>query len=290
MKNLYAILVGLFICASAWATCPVGSGSGVQLQVLGSGGPNGNGERASSGYVVWIDGVSRILVDAGSGTKVPFDKSGASFNDIDLVALSHFHPDHSAELPALLWTPPRGSINISGPSGSAQVPTLDSFLESLFGEQGAFSVTYGRLEINPITIDVSGAEVSEVWRDEDFLVRGRSVPHGDIPAVGYRVDIGDYSIAFASDQTGSDHSFIDFIKDVDILVVHMTTPEDVNSALHAKPSVWGQMGRDANAGHLLVSHIATSSDQVLAESIAYLKNAYKGPVTVAEDMMCIEVL
>ena len=275
--------------ALAWSECPVGGDSNVQLQILGSGGPNGGGDRASSAYVLWVDGVGRVLVDAGSGTKLAFDKSGANFNDIDLVALSHFHPDHSAELPALLWTPPRGSIRVSGPTGSDQVPSLDSFLESLFGEHGAFSVTYGRLEFDPSTVDVSGTDVTEVWSDGDILVRGRSVPHGTIPAVGYRVDVGDTSIAFTSDQNGSDPTFINFIKDVDVLVVHMTTPESANSALHAKPSVWGQMAESANAGHVVISHIGSDSDEVVVEGVRILRENYSGPVTVGEDLLCVEV-
>lgn len=289
LLSLFVLIPSFILSVSAWSECPVGDDSSVQLQILGSGGPNGNGDRASSAYVLWVDGAGRILVDAGSGTKLAFDQSGASFNDIDLVALSHFHPDHSAELPALLWTPPRGSIRVSGPSGSDQVPSLDSFLESLFGEKGAFSVTYGRLEFDPITVDVNGTDVTEVWRDGDILVRGRSVPHGTIPAVGYRVDIGDTSIAFTSDQNGSDPTFIDFIKDVDVLVVHMTTTEDANSALHAKPSVWGQMAESANAGQVVISHIGSGSPEVVAESVGILRENYGGPVTVGEDSMCVAV-
>lgn len=287
----YSVLILSFPIANlGWAECPVNSESNVQLQILGSGGPNGSGDRASSGYVLWVDGVGRILVDAGSGTKVRFDKSGANFDDIELVALSHFHPDHSAELPALLWTPPRGSIRISGPTGSDQVPSLDSFLESLFGEEGAFSVTYGRLTLDPITVDVSSNEVTEVWRDGDILVRGRSVPHGTIPAVGYRVDIGDTSIAFTSDQNGSDPTFISFIQDVDVLVVHMTTPESSNSALHAKPSVWGQMAESANAGHVVISHIGSDSDAVVVEGVGILRDNFSGQVTLGEDLLCVEVI
>ena len=38
---------------------------GITLQVLGSGGPIADDGRASSGYLVWFDGKSRFLVDAG---------------------------------------------------------------------------------------------------------------------------------------------------------------------------------------------------------------------------------
>ena len=217
-----------------------------------------------------------------------FYNSGATFDEIDLVALSHLHPDHSAELPAILW-PFGGDFKISGPSGEGVFPPLDSFLNSLFGAGGAFNTMESRLNLDSITVDFSNDQPTEIWRDGDILVRGLGVPHGGVPAIGYRVDVGDHSIAFSSDQNGSDPSWAEFAKDVDILVAHFGTAEGSNSALHAQPSVWGQMATDANAGHVIVSHIATSSDEVLAESVGHLKSNYDGEVTIAEDMLCVEV-
>jgi hypothetical protein len=43
--------------------------TGLHLQVLGSGGPAAWDGRASSAYVLWVDGRSRVLVDAGGGSK-----------------------------------------------------------------------------------------------------------------------------------------------------------------------------------------------------------------------------
>ena len=51
------------LAAAAVATC---SGHGVQVQVLGSGGPELEDKRAASSYLVWQDARPRILVDSGS--------------------------------------------------------------------------------------------------------------------------------------------------------------------------------------------------------------------------------
>jgi hypothetical protein len=40
---------------------------GVALQVLRSGGPIADDARASSAYLVWVDGKSRVLIDFGGG-------------------------------------------------------------------------------------------------------------------------------------------------------------------------------------------------------------------------------
>lgn len=289
----YFVVVWLLVIMStAWAECPVTGESNVQLQVLGSGGPRESAGRASTAYVLWIDGVARMMVDSGSGTKVNFHNSGANFNDIDLVALSHLHPDHSAELPAKLW-PAGGSFRVAGPSGFGLFPSLDSFLQLMFSESGAFGILADRIDLEPMTVDVTAGEPVEVWRDGDILVRGIGVPHGGVPSVGYRVDVGDYSVAFSGDQTGTNPAWTSLARDVNVLVTHFGAVEQAAPnllALHAPPSAWGQMAADTNAGHVLVSHIATSSDQVLEDSVDYLRVNYSGPVTVAEDLMCIEVI
>ena len=284
-------LSSIALWANGWAACLDAGDSRVQLQVLGAGGPNASLGRASASYVVWIDGVGRILVDAGGGTKDAFAEAGANFDDIDLVALSHLHPDHSAELPALLW-PAGGSITVAGPTAANVFPSVEQFLDRLFGASGAFAILAPRIELQTITVDVTAGAPVEVWRDGDILVRGLGVPHADVPTIGYRVDVGDASIAFASDQNGSNPAFIDFAKSVDILVIHLAGAESSTgmiAALHAKPSVWGQMAAAAEARRVLVSHIAAPSPEELETRLSVLRENYDGPITVGEDSMCIEV-
>ncbi len=285
-QSAFAAL-GLFLAVQpALAAC---GETGVQLQILGSGGPGASAGRASAGYLVWVDGVGRILVDAGGGIKQRFHASGADLGDVGLLALSHFHPDHSAEVPALLW-PGGAALRVAGPSGSSAFPALDDWLGGLFGPRGVFRVLAGRLELDAVTVDVATGAPAEVWRDGDLRVRGIGVPHADVPAVGYRVDVGDVSLAFSSDQNGSDPAFVEFVREVDVLVVHLGRAEESRGRavdLHARPSVWGALAAEAGAGRVVVSHVSTSSPQVLADSLAHLRAAYGGPVTVGEDLLCV---
>ena len=281
------VFLGLLAVKPASAACEA---DGMQLQILGSGGPGASAGRASAGYLVRIDGVGRILVDAGGGIKQRFHASGADLGDVALLALSHFHPDHAAELPALLW-PRGGTLRVAGPSGGGVFPSLDAWLAGLFGPQGVFRVLAGRIDLDPVTVDVTGGAV-EVWRDGDVRVTGIGVPHGGVPAVGYRVDAGDASVAFSSDQNGSDPAFVEFVRNVDVLVVHLGRAEEATAraaGLHASPSGWGALAAQARVGRVVASHISTSSPQVLADSLRYLRESYGGPVTVAEDLLCVAV-
>src|SRR5438270_12233497 len=75
----------------------------VAVQVLGSGGPRLNPDRASSSYLLWINGRARILVDMGGGAYLRFGQSQAKLEDLWMLGISHLHPDHVSDLPAFLW-------------------------------------------------------------------------------------------------------------------------------------------------------------------------------------------
>ena len=304
MRRKLLPLLGALLLFGVPGQAQVACGDGrVVLQILGSGGPFGMG-RAAAGYLVWIDGVARVMVDAGGGTFTRFHEAGAQIGDLDLLALSHFHPDHASEVPALLWVQPT-DMTISGPSGNEGFPSVSEYVTGLFGREGVFRrVTAGGEELETITIDVTSGEPMEVFSDESIRVRGLGVPHGNVPAVGYRIDVGDVSMAFSSDQNGSDPAFAEFASGVDVLVVHAAVPETASgfgATLHAKPSVWGQMATDAGVGTLVLSHlsrIAPRDPQTaggggalpgFSERLSHVRSRYRGPIVIAEDLMCIPV-
>ena len=109
-------------------------GTGVALQVLGSGGPELQTKRASSSYLVWIDGKARVLVDAGGGSALRFGESGAQMVDLDVILFTHLHADHSADLPALIkssWFEDRKRpLPVYGPGGNRLMPSTVAFVRA----------------------------------------------------------------------------------------------------------------------------------------------------------------
>ena len=105
------------------------TGQGVQLQVLGSGGPEVGDQRASSSYLIWLDGKARVLVDVGGGSSDNFGRSGAQMEDLDVILFSHFHVDHSADLPALIkssfFDDRLRDLPVYGPSGNYWMPDTE---------------------------------------------------------------------------------------------------------------------------------------------------------------------
>jgi ribonuclease BN (tRNA processing enzyme) len=94
------------------------------LTVLGSGTARATARRASAGYLVeWKEGA--LLLDPSAGTYVRALKAGLDPSRLLAVAISHFHGDHAADLPGILWArrqekPPR-SFAIVGPRGAADL-------------------------------------------------------------------------------------------------------------------------------------------------------------------------
>jgi ribonuclease BN (tRNA processing enzyme) len=291
-------------CASAAAfteQCP--PATGVAVQVLGSGGPVADDGRASSAYLVWVDGKSRVLIDAGGGTFLRFAEAGANFHDLDFVGLSHFHTDHSADFPALLKSASFGhrerALIVTGPDGSELFPGLKQFLESLLGKNsGAFAYLSGYLDgggglpkLGAFEINSENTGPVTVLGDSEtpLQIEALHVPHGIVPSLAFRIRSGDQVLVFGSDQNGDKHEFVDFARDADILVMHMAIPEGVRGVgrrLHAPPSVIGTIADDANAKILIISHLMARSIRDLDASLEILRSKFAGSIEVAEDLRC----
>ncbi|MGD2062140.1 MAG: MBL fold metallo-hydrolase [Nitrospirota bacterium] len=285
----------------AAATC---GQAGVAVQVLGSGGPIADDGRASSGYLVWVDGRARLLVDAGGGTFLRFGEAGANIADLDIICLTHLHTDHAADLPALLkggyFSHRTRPLPIVGPSGVGDFPDTATFLQRLFArERGAFAYLYGFLGgsdglfATPArTVEAGATEPVQVWSEGGLTVTAVGVHHGPVPALGYLVTARGKRIAFSGDQRGDAPGFTRMIHGADLLVMAHAIPQGAGRVarnLHATPEAIGRLAAGAEVHSLLLSHLMARSLAHLPESQAIIRRHYAGPRRVAEDLMCVEL-
>lgn len=281
--------------------CP--PATGVALQVLGSGGPIADDGRASSSYLIWVDGKSRVLIDAGGGAFLRFGEVSASFSELSFVGLSHFHADHSVDFPALLKS---GSFEnrtealvVGGPDGSDVFPGLNQFLASLLdGKTGAFAYMgdylngSGRLpKLTALEVDSKKTAAVTLLGNShsEIQIDAMHVPHGIVPALAFRVRIQDEVIVFAGDQTGGDQEFIDFTRGANILVMHMPVPEGVSGVarqLHAPPSVIGTIANHADIKKLILSHFMKRSLNDLEKNVDVVRSKFGGALEIATDLRC----
>jgi ribonuclease BN (tRNA processing enzyme) len=276
------------------------------LQILGSGGPAINPERASASYLLWVDGRAKMLLDMGGGTYLRFGQSRAKMSDLALVAISHLHPDHTSDLPALLWLSqqlrkeplpivgPSAGKGVSGPIGNDVAPDFKTFLSRLFDQRdGAFQVLGGTLggrgngvRLDVSVIDVTKTEPQPVFQGGGLTVTAIGIPHANMPTLAYRVQTQGGSIVLSSDQNGSDPKFVDFARNADVLVMHLAIAAGATNPLHASPAVVGRIAQEAGVGRLIVSHIGLFD---LDAAIAELKKSYSGPLTIGADLQCTPI-
>ena len=273
----------------------------VAVQILGSGGPAINRFRSSTSYLLRVDNQAKVLVDMGGGAFGRFGQAEAKMSDLAMVAVSHLHPDHVSDLPALLWLSHQSRtapLPIVGPSGNDAAPDFATFLSRLFDEKnGAFQVlgpvlgaklgtSGGGVRLDVKVVDVAKAEATTVFEGQGITVTALGIPHGPMATLAYRVTTRNVSIVFSSDQTGTNPSFVPFAKGANVLIMHLAIPAGATNPLHAAPEVVGRVAQEAGVGHLIVSHVGPFN---LESAIAELKTAYSGPLTVGADMQCTVV-
>ncbi len=305
MKRRLSNPLAAALLLSMTAGCGTGvepdcQGDGARLQVLGSGGPIADDGRASTGYLLWIDGTSRVLIDAGGGTFVRFGEARAKFEELDFVGLSHLHADHSADFPALVksgnFSPRTRPLPMAGPTGDGAFPGLKRFLEAMFArDQGAYAYLSAFLDGTAnkprlVPREVPEGAVTPVYTSDDLTIDALRVPHGIVPAVAFRVTAGDTTWVFASDQNGTDPAFAEFAAGASVLVMHMVIAEDAEGAarrLHAPPSLIGRIAAEAAPDTLVLSHFMARSLEDLDANVALVRERYAGDIVLAEDLGCV---
>ncbi len=273
--------------------------------MLGSGGPELQDKRASSSYLIWRDGVAKVLVDSGGGSSLRFGASGATMAELDVILLTHLHVDHTADLAALVkssfFEDRHRLLPLYGPTGNELFPPTTRFIQTLFSEpEGAYR--YLSQFVKPGANDAylldahdvvpAAHEVQRIYDMNGTRVFAARVIHGSVPAIAYRVDIDGVSIAFSGDTDGNNGNLELLAHNSNLLVAHNAVPEGatgVERSLHMPPSVIGRIARSAAVRQLVLSHRMLRTLGHEAATAMAIRTSYSGPLTFADDLQCFEV-
>ena len=260
-------------------------------------------KRASSSYLVWQNGRARVLVDAGGGSALRFGQSGARMSQLDAVLFTHFHIDHTADFPTLVfssWFEDRNrALPVYGPEGNDFMPSTTGFVSALFSDHGVYgylSELYepgeqGSYKLQPHNVTADQTPVP-VFHLSDLSASAVRVIHGGVPALGWLVDIGGKSIVFSGDTNGDTPGLARLARNADIFVAHNAVPEGatgVERRLHMPPSVIGQIAGDAHVKSLVLSHRMLRTLGKEAQTESEIRKHYSGPLAFANDLDCYPV-
>ena len=273
--------------------------AGISLQVLGSGGPEMDDHRASSGYLVWQGDRAIILVDAGSGTALNFEKSGADLTHLKGVLFTHFHVDHSVDFPSLVkasyFTAREADLPVYGPAGNELMPPASEFVANLLGEDGAYRYLKGYLDadtdedykITVTDVPLSPRKIQRYQLGQQISLSAVPVHHGPLPAIAWRVDMGGCSLSFSGDMSNRYNTLTGLAKGSDLLVANNAIPEGATGAarsLHMPPSEIGRIAATAAVDQLILSHRMQRTLGREQQTEGEIRKYVAGPVLFANDL------
>lgn len=244
----------------------------MRLTVLGSGTAVPHARRGSPGYLLRTAGTT-LLVDPGSGSTHRLARAGASPHQVGAVLISHFHPDHCADLTAFLWAcrvvggGVRPPLHLIGPPGMAQHWTR-------------LRETWGRA-LADLKFDV---QVQEVLDRElsigDLTARTAPVAHTN-PTIGLRLTDPSGRVFAYSADSGECDTLVTLSDRADLFLCECSFPDSVAVEGHLSPASVARIAGRARPARVLLTHLYPDWDG--ADPAAEVRQAWSGDVRTAED-------
>ena len=294
---------------------------GLSVMVLGSGSPAAQPDgRASAGYMIFLDGVPTVLMDVGGGVYQRIADSGMNINPLEIVLLSHLHVDHAGDIDPIVKAlffhnriagfprDPDLALQFLGPdkappgapAPALRFPTTTDFVDGhLDGSNGIdaylndFAPVIGGIPLN-YTVDSvehdNSLGVRTIYDKNGLIIKAIGVPHGPAPSLAFRIEYKGKSIAYSGDTTSlsPNGNMIEIARDADLLIYDTAILDDTGppfSMLHTTPTRMGEVARDANVKHLVLSDITPTTGPNLKTVIKGVRNSgYSGKITVARDL------
>ena len=275
----------------------------LEVVVLGSGGPRAFG-RAGSSFIVLVEGVPRILVDAGPGAFLRIGKLDIDLEKIDMVLLTHLHIDHSGDLAAFfnaraLTSDGPITYRVFGPDGAGLFPKTSRFVDLLVGERGAFAYqkTFGAPEtftVRDLAISLDSPRM-KIVNEGGLVVEEIATHHGDCPSVAYRITYKGVAVVFSGDMDASAlPNLVQLAKNADLLIFNCAVLDPPGSPsqlydLHTPPRKIGEAAHESGVKNLLLSHLAPDVEGQKAAVRKSIRASYTGPVAFASDKLRVPV-
>jgi ribonuclease Z len=296
---------------------PVGElPDGLHVLVCGAGGPLPAANRSPACLLV-IAGETVMLFDSGGGASRNMALSGFAPPLVERVFLTHFHSDHIdglGEIATLRWAAGGWPepLTVHGPQGVGDI--VHGFNLAYRQDQTYRTAHHGPQVTPPASAGLSASAFAPpaegnapvVFERGDLRVRAFAVDHEPVsPAVGYRIDYKDRSIAISGDTAKSDN-LIALAEGVDVLFHEAlskvlvgvmneaakragdATMEKITLDIldyHASPVEAAESAEAAGAEALVVYHVVPPLPLAPLESLfgEGMDEVYEGSIEIAVD-------
>ncbi len=212
----------------------------VNLHVLGVNGPFPESGGATSGYLLEA-GDTLIQLDLGSGVLSRLTARTAP-ESLTALLLSHWHFDHAADLPVLMYRLEALGFNAGGRQLQIYAPADESsMLRKIASAAGCFRLT-----------DIAPGDTLSLG---SCTVRIGEARH-PVPAVGFRIECGSRVFSYTGD-TNTLPSLASFYRGTHLLLADGLFPKEswAETKPHLSAALAASIASDAGAEQLVLTHL-----------------------------------
>ena len=227
-----------------------------------------------TGPAHWVErGDVRVLMDCGAGTIHRLAQFGLPWERLSHVVLTHFHPDHIGELPALLFALRHATrrvdpLVILGPAGTVRL------LKNL-------AVGFGDWLLDPgFPIGILDVQAGEPFPlSPEVMLEVHATPH-TAESVALAVTAPEGRVVYTGD-TGPSDALAAWASGCDLLLAECSVPDDQPVEGHLSPATVGRLAAQAKPKRLVLTHQYPPTE--LVDVLQLVAARFKGPVALAAD-------
>ena len=249
----------------------VGTGTGMPLP-----------HRGSPCIAIRFQGHSFIF-DIGPGSLRALAQLGVNFHLLEAIWITHFHPDHTADLVHFIFATKYPKIlNRRKPFLLAGPPGLENFINKVQEAYAPYldlpANLYHIKELDP------GEQNIFTWRNLQFKVC--STAHTQESIAIKMETTGGKSIVYSSD-TDLCEDLIELSKGSDVLILEASFPEGQKVQGHLTPSEAGIIAKEAGVKNLVLTHFYP---ECLATDIGKAcRQNFDGQIIIASDHLALRI-
>ncbi len=245
----------------------------MRITVLGNSGPYPRAGSACSGYL-FEDENTKILIDCGNGTLSRLQQVIKSFEELDMIIISHLHSDHIADAMVLRYAigiqRSKGMITKSIPLYAPNEPNED----------------YNKLQFQEAFL------MKEIYEDlvitlNGLVIRFKKMEH-PIPCYGVAIEKDGRKFVYSADTKYCDQIF-QLAQDANLFLCESGTLErdKTMDTPHLSAKEAAEIGMKSNVQRLMLTHFwpGYSMDEILQEA----KENFVGQLILSEEMNTYDI-
>ncbi len=249
----------------------------IHITILGSGTCVPSLRRSSCAFLLEVAD-QKLLFDLGVGTIHRLLARGVALCEITHIFLSHFHPDHSAELVPFLFSSKYGGFPERGPLTLIAGTGLQQFYRGLQAVYGKWIEWAPELLHFYEVIPDSG--LLPVF--DGFTLAAKPVQHNP-ESLAFRITSRRGKSVVYSGDTDEDPGLIEIADQTDLFICECAFPDELKVPGHLTPARAGDIASRAGVKQLVLTHFYPVCDQT--DIRRQCRTTYKGPLILATDLL-----